>query len=39
MALAKGTSTVLCGPLTLHTQTAIEIVKLLTKVRHKKFLR
>ena len=32
MALAKGRSRVLSGPITLHTQTAIEIAKMLTKV-------
>lgn len=35
MALSNGTSKVLCGPLTLHTQTAITIVEMLTKVRLK----
>ncbi|XP_059473645.1 RNA 3'-terminal phosphate cyclase [Neocloeon triangulifer] len=33
MALANGTSTVICGPLTLHTQTAIEIVKQLSNAK------
>ena len=32
MALAKGQSRMLCGPLTMHTQTAIHIARLLTKV-------
>ncbi|RUS70977.1 hypothetical protein EGW08_021259 [Elysia chlorotica] len=31
MTLAKGQSRILCGPLTLHTQTAIHIARLLTK--------
>ncbi|CAB3373349.1 Hypothetical predicted protein [Cloeon dipterum] len=33
MSLAAGTSTVVCGPLTLHTQTAIEIVKQLSSAK------
>lgn len=33
MALAKGQSRMLCGPLTLHTQTAIHIARLLTKAK------
>lgn len=32
MALAKGHSKVSVGPLTLHTQTAIHVVELMTKV-------
>lgn len=32
MALAKGQSRMLCGPLTLHTQTAIHVARLMTKV-------
>lgn len=32
MALAEGTSRVLVGPLTLHTQTAIHVTSLLTGV-------
>ena len=33
MALAKGQSRILTGPLTLHTQTAIYIASELTKVK------
>ncbi|KAL5021641.1 hypothetical protein ScPMuIL_000796 [Solemya velum] len=33
MALAKGKSKILCGPITLHTQTAIHITELLTKAK------
>lgn len=33
MALARGTSRVRCGAITLHTETAIHIAQLLTKVR------
>jgi hypothetical protein len=32
MALAKGKSVIRCGPITLHTQTAIHIAKQITKV-------
>jgi len=32
MALAKGKSAIRTGPVTLHTQTAIHIVELLTQV-------
>jgi len=35
MALAKGCSKVLTGPLTLHTQTAIHVVEHLTKAQFK----
>jgi RNA 3'-terminal phosphate cyclase (ATP) len=33
MAVAHGKSRVKCGPVTLHTQTAIHIAHLLTEVR------
>ena len=33
MALARGKSRVLCGPISLHTETAIHVAKLLTQVR------
>ncbi|KAG8310503.1 hypothetical protein J6590_063272 [Homalodisca vitripennis] len=33
MALAKGTSRVLCGPITLHTETAIYMAQLMTKAK------
>src|SRR6218665_1278679 len=33
MALAKGRSRVRCGPVTLHTQTAIHIAQIMTEVR------
>ena len=33
MALADGISSVLCGPITLHTQTAIHVAELLTKAK------
>jgi len=33
MALAKGKSSVLCGPITLHTQTAIHIAETLTAAK------
>ena len=33
MALAKGKSSVRCGPLTLHTKTAIHYTELLTGVK------
>ena len=33
MALAKGISRVRCGPLTLHTETAIDIAQKLTGVK------
>lgn len=33
MALAKGKSCIRCGPLTLHTETAIHIAKLLTQAK------
>ena len=32
MALAKGKSQVKCGPLSLHTETAIHVAKQITKV-------
>ena len=32
MALAKGRSKVTCGPVTLHTQTAIHVAETLTSV-------
>ena len=35
MALAEGTSTMLCGEPTLHTRTAIEVAKLLTSAEFK----
>lgn len=35
MALASGTSKVLCGELTLHTKTAIYVTELLTKAKFK----
>ncbi|KAL8558569.1 hypothetical protein ACOMHN_032502 [Nucella lapillus] len=35
MALAKGKSRVLCGPITLHTETAIHVAKLLTQAQFK----
>ncbi|KAK7502271.1 hypothetical protein BaRGS_00006635 [Batillaria attramentaria] len=33
MALARGKSRVLCGPITLHTETAIHVAKLLTQAK------
>ncbi|XP_067678311.1 RNA 3'-terminal phosphate cyclase-like [Haliotis asinina] len=33
MALAEGKSDVLCGPITLHTKTAIHVAQLLTKAK------
>jgi RNA 3'-terminal phosphate cyclase (ATP) len=33
MALAKGKSVIRCGPITLHTQTAIHIAKQITKAK------
>lgn len=35
MALARGKSRVLCGPITLHTETAIHVAKLLTQAQFK----
>ncbi|KAK2148904.1 hypothetical protein LSH36_476g02054 [Paralvinella palmiformis] len=35
MALAKGTSKVKCGPITLHTETALQVAKTLTKMEYK----
>ncbi|XP_076439997.1 RNA 3'-terminal phosphate cyclase-like [Babylonia areolata] len=35
MALAKGKSRVLCGPITLHTETAIHVAKQLTQAQFK----
>ena len=32
MALAKGKSSIRCGPVTLHTETAIHVAKQLTDV-------
>ena len=34
MALAKGKSKVKCGPLTLHTETAIKVTEMLTGVSY-----
>ena len=36
MALARGKSQILCGPISLHTETAIHVAKLLTEVKKKK---
>ena len=36
MALAGGRSRILCGPISLHTETAIHVAKLLTEVKKKK---
>ena len=33
MALARGKSQILCGPISLHTETAIHVAKLLTEVK------
>ncbi|KAK7101137.1 RNA 3'-terminal phosphate cyclase-like [Littorina saxatilis] len=35
MALAQGKSRILCGPITLHTETAIHVAKLLTQAQFK----
>ena len=32
MALAEGKSEILCGPLSLHTETAIHVTSIMTKV-------
>ena len=38
MALANGYSKIKCGPLTLHTQTAIKVTEIMTGVSHTSLL-
>ena len=38
MALANGCSKIKCGPLTLHTQTAIKVTEIMTGVSHSRIL-